>query len=95
MPLLLSEILTAFIDYILDTIANCMISAVRDNEEGCLAVEAERGKTLAALVTYLGRKTLDKGIQILTVSSMDMYGEYKPYNLVENESVFIQKVLSM
>lgn len=73
----------------------CYLIAKKFDEEGCLAVEAERGKTLAALVTYLGRKTLDKGVQILTVSDMDMYGEYKPYHLVESESLFIQKVLSM
>ena len=63
----------------------CYLIAKKFDEEGCLAVKAEHGKTLAALVTYLGRKTLDKGIQILTVSDMDMYGE----------SLFIQKVLSM
>ena len=52
-------------------------------------------KTLAALVTYLSLKTLEKGIEILTVSDMDTFGEYKPYHLVENEALFIQKVLSM
>lgn len=73
----------------------CYLIAKKFNEEGCLAVEVERGKALAALVTYLGQKTLDKGVQILTVSDMDMYGEYKPYNLVESETLFIQKVLNM
>ena len=63
----------------------CYLIAKKFHEKGCIAVEAERGKSLSALVTYLGTKTLDKGIQILTVSDMDMYGEYKPYNLVENE----------
>lgn len=72
-----------------------MKNQVKLYEEGCLAVEAERGKTLAALVTYLGNKTLDKGIQILTVSDMEMYGEYKSYNLVKDEGLFIQKVLNM
>ena len=73
----------------------CYLIAKKYKEEGCLAVKAERGKTLAALVTYLGLKTLDKGVQILTVSDMDMYGEYKPYNLIESEALFIQKVLNM
>ena len=73
----------------------CYLIAKKFDERGCIAVEAERGKSLSALVTYLGTKTLDKGIQILTVSDMDMYGEYKPYNLVENEGSFIQMVLNM
>lgn len=73
----------------------CYLVAKKFNEEGCIAVEAERGKTLAALVTYLSRKTLEKDIQILTISDMEMYGEYKPYDVVKTESAFIQKVLSM
>jgi len=60
-----------------------------------LAVEVERNKALAALITYLSHKTLDKNIQILTVSDMNTFGEYKPYHLVESESEFIQKVLCM
>lgn len=73
----------------------CYLIAKKFDEEGCLAVEVERGKALAALVTYLGLRTLNKGIQILTVSDMDTYGEYKPYHLIESEALFIQKVLNM
>ena len=73
----------------------CYLVAKKFDEKGCLAVEAERGKELASLVSYLGLKTLDKGIQILTVTDMDTYGEYKPYNLVLSEKEFISKVLSM
>ena len=53
--------------------------AKKFSEEGCLAVQTEGGKALAGLVTYLGLRTLDKGIQILTVSDTETYGEYKPY----------------
>ena len=73
----------------------CYLLAKKFGERGCLAIEAERGKTLSALVSYLGRKTLDRGVQILTVSDMDTYGEYKPYNLIHDESDFISRVLAM
>jgi len=73
----------------------CYLVAKKFNQHGCIAVQAEYGHMLASLVDYLGRKTIGKEIQILTVSDMDMYGEYKPYNLVADESVFIQKVLNM
>lgn len=73
----------------------CYLIAKKYDEEGCIAVKSERGKPLAALVTYLGKKTLDKGIQILTVSDMDTFGEYKPYRIIESESEFIETVLSM
>ncbi len=62
---------------------------------GCLAVQTERGKALSSLVSYLGLKTLDKGIQILTLTDKDTYGEYKPYRVVESEKEFIDKVLKM
>jgi hypothetical protein len=69
--------------------------AKKFSKPGCLAVQTESGKALAHLVSYLGLKTLDKGIQILTVSNPDMYGEYKPYHFVKTEQEFISKVLSM
>ena len=73
----------------------CYLIAKKFEESGCLAVREERGKALAELVSFLGYRTLDKGIQILTVTDMDTFGEYKPYHLVESESEFITKVLAM
>lgn len=73
----------------------CLLIAKKHDEHGCLAVKTEPSKALASLVSYLGLKTLEKGIQILTVSDMDMYGEYNPYTIVENEAEFIARVLKM
>lgn len=73
----------------------CYLIAKKFNEPGCIAVEAERGKALAKMVTNLGKKTSDKGLQILTVSSMDAYGEYKPYNVLSSQEEFEKQVLCM
>lgn len=73
----------------------CYLVAKKFQQQGCIAVETESGKALANLVTYLGLKMLDKGVQILTVSDPQMYGEYRPYNFVSSEKEFIDKVLSM
>lgn len=73
----------------------CYLIAKKFTDPGCLAVQTEGGKALASLVSYLGLKTLDKGIQILTVSSPDVYGEYKPYRYVASEKEFISEVLDM
>lgn len=73
----------------------CYLIAKKFDDEGCIAVEAVRGKALAELVTYLSLKTLDKNIQILTVSNKEMFGEYEPYHMMETEADFIQKVFSM
>ena len=73
----------------------CYLIAKKYNEPGCIAYETEGGKILAALVSYLGLKTLDKNIEILTVSDMDTFGKYKPYHMVQTELEFITKVLNM
>ena len=78
-----------------DAKAMCYLAAKKFSETGCLAVKAESGKALANLVSYLGLKTLDRGIQIFTVSDMEAYGEYKPYKLVKSEKEFISQVLDM
>ena len=67
----------------------CYLIAKKYDKPGCLAVEAERGKHLAELVSSLGKELLDRNIQILTVSDMDMYGEYKPYHILGSEREFI------
>ncbi len=73
----------------------CFLIAKKYEEPGCLALRSEGGKALALLVSYLGLKTLDKGVQILTVSDIEIYGEYKPYRFVDTEKDFISEVLDM
>ena len=73
----------------------CLLIAKKHDEHGCLAVKSEPSKALASLVSYLGLRTLERGVQILTLSDMETYGEYKPYTMVETEQEFIAKVLSM
>ena len=73
----------------------CYLVAKKFSDKGCLAVETKADKALASLVSYLGLRTLDKGIQILTVSNPEIYGEYKPYHFVSSEKEFIDKVLDM
>ena len=73
----------------------CYLIAKRVSEPGCLAVQMEGGAALAGLVEYLGLRMLDRGVEILTVSDMNMFGEYKPYHLVGTEKEFICKVLDM
>lgn len=73
----------------------CYLIAKKFSEPGCLAVETESGEALADLVSYLGLRTLDKGIQILTISDTEVFGEYKPYTFVSSEKEFISRVLDM
>ena len=52
----------------------CYLIAKKFSEPGCIAVQTEAGKALAGLVSYLGLRMLDKGVQILTISSPEAYG---------------------
>ncbi len=73
----------------------CYLVAKKKSEFGSIAIQTEGGKALANLVSYLGLKTLNKGIEILTVSDTEMYGEYKPYTFLTSEKEFIARVLEM
>ncbi len=73
----------------------CYLLAKKFDEQGCLAMQAESGKKLAALVSFLTEETLEKDIQIVTISDMEAFGEYKPYTLIASKSQFIDKVLQM
>ena len=73
----------------------CYLIAKKFNETGCIALQTEIGDKLASLSRYLTLATLDKGIQIITVSDPSTYNEYAPYNFVATEKDFINKTLEM
>lgn len=72
-----------------------ILIAKRASERGCIAFRTEWSQHLAELVTQLGRETIDRGIEILTVSSTEVWGEYGPYSFIESEAKFIEKVRDM
>lgn len=73
----------------------CYLIAKKHEKPGCIALEAQRGKALASLVSELGLKTLERNVQILTISDKDAYGEYKPYHMVSSEQEFIRRVMTL
>jgi hypothetical protein len=73
----------------------CYLVAKKFSDTGCLAVKTKGDKALARLVSYLGLRTMDKGIQIFIVSDTETYGEYKPYTFIDSEKEFISRVLEM
>ncbi len=72
-----------------------VLIAKRAGERGCIAFRTVQSQHLAELVTQLGRETIDHGIEILTVSSTEMWGEYGPYSFVESEAEFVGKIRAM
>lgn len=78
-----------------DDISGCYLIATKDDMYGCIAFKTVRGKVLAALVRYLSLRTIDRGVEIITLTDMDVFSEYKPYNIIESEGEFISEVLEM
>ena len=78
-----------------DDINGCYLIATKDDMHGCIAFKTVRGKVLAALVRYLSLRTIDRGVEIITLTDMDVFSEYKPYNIIESEGEFISKVLEL
>ncbi|NLL76369.1 MAG: hypothetical protein GX235_03865 [Clostridiales bacterium] len=73
----------------------CYLIAKKFNEKGCIAVESKYGPALASLVSSLSRKMLDSDVQILTISSKEVFGEYAPFHILETEEQFVETVLQM
>lgn len=73
----------------------CYLVAKNKSEHGCYVMPTRLGEHLAELTSDLDEKVASKGIQLVTISRPEAYGEYAPYHLVKNENEFIRLVLSM
>ena len=70
----------------------CYLIAKKFNSIGCLALQTSHGQHLVDLK----RKIIDElgtdKIQLVTISRPSAYGEYEPYQFVDTEQEFEQKV---
>lgn len=73
----------------------CYLLAKKYDKPGCIAIEANRGPELAELVTDLSKRTFKNHVQIVTVTSMEAYSEYKPYTILPTKGDFVKQVLKM
>ncbi|MCR5758710.1 MAG: hypothetical protein K6F95_12530 [Selenomonas sp.] len=64
-------------------------------EHGSIAVQMQHGPRLRTLIHYLEEVKKGKESQIVTLSNLDAYKEYAPYEICANESEFVQKVMAM
>lgn len=73
----------------------CYLVAKNKSEHGCYVMPAQLGTHLAEMTSSLDKKVAHKGIQLVTISRPEAYGEYAPYRLIKDEDEFIRLVLSM
>lgn len=66
--------------------------AKRYNERGCIAIEVKPSRELAQIISKLGWKYLDEGIEIFTVSDPTVYGEYGPYHYFSDMDKFLEEI---
>lgn len=71
----------------------CFLCAKRMWEEGYVVFQVEWKKEIAALVTYLQLKTIDKDIAIFTEHNLELYRD-QSCKQVKNELEFVQEVLA-
>lgn len=70
----------------------CYLIAKDKNGHGCYALKTVHGKALVELKRTLNKTAVPKGIQLVTISRPNAYGEYAPYHFVENEMEFARAV---
>lgn len=73
----------------------CYLVAKDFNKQGSIAFKTRHGKALAELSKNLTDSTMLKGIQIVTISRPEAYGEYAPYTIIDTEFAFIEQVKQM
>lgn len=73
----------------------CYLVAKKFEDKGCVAVKTYHGKKLADFTEHLQNQVKGSSIQLVTISRPSAYGEYEPYEIVENIEVFREKVLAM
>jgi hypothetical protein len=73
----------------------CYVVAKDRNKPGCYAMKSRIGKQLSAFTKSLNESLPREGIQIIVISRPTAYGEYAPYQFVDTEAEFRDKVMKM
>lgn len=73
----------------------CYVIAKERYAHGCIAFETVHGKHLADLKWALNEALGNTGVEIMTISRPEAYGEYAPYHFVQTEEEFVAQVLAL
>lgn len=70
----------------------CYLIAKKFNSIGCLALQTSHGQHLVDFKRKIINEVGTDKIQLVTISRPSAYGEYEPYQFVDTEQEFEQKV---
>ncbi len=62
---------------------------------GSIALQMSHGEEMIALRHMLEDRGDTAGLQVITLSSPDGYGEYAPYEICPDKDTFVKKALAM
>lgn len=73
----------------------CYLVAKKFNDIGCFALQISHGQHLVEFKRKLLKEIGTDEIQLITISRPSAYGEYEPFQFIDTEEEFEQKVLSL
>lgn len=73
----------------------CYLIAKKRNTYGRIALKTTHGQHLADFKYALDEAVSGSGIQLVTISRPEAYGEYAPYHFVQTEDEFVARVLAL
>lgn len=73
----------------------CYLIAKKFDKNGCIALKTRHGKALADFTEKLQRQIGQNGVQLVTISRPSAYGEYEPYEIMENKEKFQERILTL
>lgn len=73
----------------------CYLVAKKFDKKGCIAVKTKHGKALADFTEKLQRQIGRNGVQLVTISRPSAYGEYEPYEIIEDKEKFQERILNL
>lgn len=73
----------------------CYVVAKDRYAHGSYAYKTQQGRHLVELKRELNDAVGFKGVQIMTISRLEAYTEYAPYQIIEDEQELIRLVKAM
>ena len=73
----------------------CYLIAKKHDAHGCIVLKTTNGQHLADFKYALDEAVSGSGIQLVTISRPEAYGEYAPYHFVQTEDEFVARVLAL
>lgn len=71
-------------------------AVVKDfNKQGCICFSNENSEIVVRCIKLLNSSVDDSRIQVVCLNDPSMYGEYSPYEFIDDLGEFVKRALSM